>query len=203
LLLRLRMISVVSSVVFSLYSLLHPVAFTARRAECRSLPPNIQVDRDLRPAVTRLLARSRTLRVQCLRIATSPSARVTVTMSIAPMGAGVRARSVARRYESGLLIVEVQIPPASREFAELLAHELEHVTELIDGAGVGALAAARTGTGRRKWADASFEDRARDAEILVAREVAEETDAPAAAVTRQLSGAWRMLARFARTALRR
>jgi hypothetical protein len=198
------MIRFVSPVVFSLYSLLHPVAFTARGAECRSLPPNIQVDPELRPAVTQLLARSRTLRAQCLRIAASPSARVTVTVSIAPMGAGARARSVARRYGSRLLIVEVQIPPASREFVELLAHEFEHVTELIDGVDFRALAATGAGTVVGKWPDVSFEsDRARDAGLLAAREVAEETDAPAAAVAHRFSGAWRSVARFARSAFRR
>lgn len=123
--------------------------------------------------MAQVLARSRTLRAQCLRIAASPTTRVTVLLSTSPMDATARARSYARRYESGLLIVEVQIPPASRDFAELLAHELEHVTELIDGVNFRALAAARTGTIVQDRSDGSFEsERARRAGIAAAAEVA-------------------------------
>jgi hypothetical protein len=183
--------------VLSLSLLLHPVAFTARSAEWRLLPPNIQVEANLRPIVVQMLARSRTLRRQCLRIAASPATRVSVAISIAPMEGGARARSFARRYESGLLIVDVRIPPASRDFAELLAHELEHVTELIDGVDFRSLAAARGARVVQKESGGSFEsDRARNAGIAAAAEVAASTDGAS-------RRGWRAAARFARAALRR
>jgi hypothetical protein len=193
-----------SFVVLSLCSLLHPVAFTARAADCRGLPQNLQVERDLRPAVTVLLARSRTLRAQCQRIAASPATRVTVVLAMSPMDAATRARSIARRYESGLLVVEVQLPPASRDFAELLAHELEHVTELIEGVDFPQRATTRGGGVFASGPHGSFEsDRARNAGLAAAAEVGSGTDEPAAAAARAVSRAWRAVARFARAPFRR
>ncbi len=198
------MISSVSPVVvLALYPLLHPVALAARSAECRALPQNIQAERDLRPAIAHLLARSRTLRSQCLRIAASPATRVSITVSLSPMGADARARSYARRYESGLLVVDVQLPPASPDFVELLAHELEHVTEFIDDIDFRTLLAARRGAVVQNHTDGSFEsDRARDAGIRAAAEVAAETDESVAALTHGFSRVCRTVARFARAGFR-
>jgi hypothetical protein len=192
-------------VVLSLYALgLHPVVFIARSGECRELPRNILAAKDLRPSITRLISQSRILRAQCLRIAASPETRVTVTLSLSPMDAEARARSVARRYQTGLLIVDIQLPPASRDFAELLAHEFEHVLELIDGVDFKALARAGGGQVSEKRSDGSFEsERARRAGILAAAEVSAGTSAGAAAVARGLSGAWRSVRRFARLQFRR
>jgi hypothetical protein len=39
--------------------------------------------------------------------------------------------------------VDVEIPLVSRDFVGLLAHELEHVTELVDGVDFRAFAAVR------------------------------------------------------------
>src|SRR4029079_15106916 len=83
---------------------------------------------------------SATLRTQCEKIAAAPKTYVTVELSVGPFSAQTRARSTARRFPSGLLMVDVEIPPASQEFAELLAHELEHVTEFIEGVDFKALA---------------------------------------------------------------
>ena len=168
------MLTLASPVLLAVFSIgLHPVAFTARSGDCRSLPANLQAEHSLAPSITALMARSPTLRAQCLRIAASPATRVTITITVAPMDAGVRARSHARRYQSGLLIVDVEIPPASRDFTELLAHELEHVTELIDGVDFRALAAAGSPLVVRKPSDGSFEsDRARRAGLTAAAEVA-------------------------------
>jgi len=191
------MISTASSVVaLALALLLHPAAFTARTTGCAALPSNIQVEPDLRPTIARMLVRSRTLRGQCRRIAASPSTHVSITIWVAPMQAGARAVSLARRYESGLLVVDVRIPPASRDFAELLAHELEHVTELIDGIDYRSLATARGAGIARIQSDGSFEsDRAHDAGVAAAAEVAARTDSD--------SRLWGTVARFARAAVRR
>jgi hypothetical protein len=42
-------------------------------------------------------------------------------------------------------MVDIEIPPASQDFAELLAHEMEHVTEFIDRVDFKALVEARDG----------------------------------------------------------
>jgi hypothetical protein len=98
----------------------------------------------------------------------------------------------------------VQIPPAARDLAELLAHELEHVTELIDGIDFRALAAAPGAAIVRDRSSGSFEsDRARRAGILAAAEAASETDGPAVSPLGAVRGVWAAIVQFARRGFRR
>ena len=191
-------------VALSLYSLLVPAAFAARPADCRGLPQNLRVDRDLRPVVTEMLAHSRTLRAQCQRIAASSATRVSVVLATSQMDAATRARSIARRYGSGLLVIEVQLPPASRDLAELLAHELEHVTELIDGVDFRARAKVPGAGVFASGPNGSFEsDRARNAGIAAAAEVGAQSGRAPAAAAQRIGRVWRAVARFARAPFRR
>jgi hypothetical protein len=52
------------------------------------------------------------------------------------------ARSMIRRYNSGLLIVSIEIGPGGRQ-AEWIAHEFEHVIEQLDGVRLPALVGRR------------------------------------------------------------
>jgi len=124
---------------------LHPVALINRSLPCYDLPANIRTTAEIRSAVAPLLARSPTLRAQCAKIAAAPRTYVSIALSTARFSAETRARSTARRYLSGLLMVEIEIPSASQDFAELLAHELEHVTEFIEGVDFKALAESHAG----------------------------------------------------------
>jgi hypothetical protein len=57
--------------------------------------------------------------------------------------------------------VDIEIPPASQDFTELLAHELEHATEIIERVDFEALAGARLGPRVDRRPDGSVEsDRA-------------------------------------------
>ena len=152
---------------------LDPVAFTARATGCYELPANIHAADELRGPIARLLARSRTLRAQCARIAAARRTQVTVIVSMASMDAQARARSTARRYDSGLLIVDIEIPPASPDFAELLAHEFEHVTEFIDRVDFKTLARTRGGPAVERRSDGSFET---DRAIRAGRAAADEAE---------------------------
>jgi hypothetical protein len=134
---------------------LDPVAFTARASACHELPANIHANAELKSAIAPLLARSQTLRGQCARIAAARRTQITLTLTTAPMTS--RARSTARRYESGLLIVHIEIPPASGNFAELLAHELEHATEFIDHVDFKTVAREHGGQVVQSGRDGSFE----------------------------------------------
>jgi hypothetical protein len=122
---------------------LNPVALMNRSLPCYALPANIRTTPDLRSLIMPLLARSPTLRAQCARIAAAPRTYVSLDVSVGPFLSVVRARSTAHRYLSGLLIVSIEIPPASQDFAELLAHELEHVTEFIEQVDFKTLARSR------------------------------------------------------------
>jgi hypothetical protein len=172
------------AVVLCLYMLgLDPVAFTARATGCYELPGNIHAADELRGPIAQLLARSRTLRAQCARIAAERRTQVTVSLSMVSLDSQVRARSTARRYDSGLLIVDIEIPPASPDFTELLAHELEHVTEFIDRVDFETLARARGGPVVDRRSDGSFEsERAQRAGRAAAAEVETAADPAVTAV---------------------
>jgi hypothetical protein len=177
------------AVVLCLHMLgLNPVALTARATGCYELPANIHAADELRGPIAQLLARSRTLRGQCARIAAERRTQVTLTMSAPSMDLEVRARSTARRYDSGLLIVEIEIPAASRDFTELLAHELEHVTEFIDHVDFKRLASTRGGSDVERRRDGSFEsERALRAGRAAAAEVETATDPALTAVGRGIT----------------
>jgi hypothetical protein len=165
-----------SALILTLSALgLHPAAFTARTKAWHQLPLNVRTTDDLRPLIEDLLARSPTLRDQCARIAIAKRTWVSITLGMARFPSLARARSTARRYHTGLLVVDVEIPPASQDFAELLAHELEHVTEFIDGVDFKTLARTRNTGIVQCGNDGSFEtDRAKKA----GRTVKFEVDAP-------------------------
>lgn len=151
---------------------LHPIALTNRSLSCYELPANIRTTADLQRLIAPLLARSPTLRAQCAKIAAAPRTYVSIALSAKPFLSETRARSTARRFLSGLLMVEIEIPPASRDFAELLAHELEHVTEFIEGINFKALAEAGDGGGVQCSLGGSFEStRAQQAGRTAAAEI--------------------------------
>jgi hypothetical protein len=136
---------------------LHPALLTSRISTRHQLPPNIRTTNDLRPVIEDLLARSPTLREQCARIGIAKKTWVSVTLSVVRFPSFARARSTARRYPTGLLVIDVEIPPASQDFGELLAHEFEHVTEFIDGVDFKKASRSRTGGIAQCGSDGSFE----------------------------------------------
>lgn len=151
---------------------LHPAALIGRVSPWHQLPPNIRTTEDLRPLVETLLSRSPTLREQCARIALARQTYVSLMLSAVKLPSQMRARSTARRYQSGLLVVDVEIPPASQDFAELLAHELEHVSEFIERVDFKQLARSRRSGIVHCGMEGSFEsERARKAGRAVAAEV--------------------------------
>jgi hypothetical protein len=178
---------------------LEPLALTARATACYELPANIHAAAELRLPIARLLARSRTLRAQCATIAAAGRTQVTIRITMAAMDSYARARSLARRYDSGLLIVDIQIPPAAQDFTELLAHELEHATEIIERLDFAALAGTDPGPRVDRRPDGSFEsDRATRAGRAAAAEADMTADPAVSAVGQAVAGAARGLARHLR-----
>jgi hypothetical protein len=100
-----------------------------------------------------MLERSPMFRRQCLRLAAAPHLAVVVRITH-PTNAAPRARTQIRR-EGGQLSANVEINPYG-PFAELLAHELEHIIEQLDGIDLAAKSnVARSGV--RLCADGTFE----------------------------------------------
>jgi hypothetical protein len=95
-----------------------------------AVPANIEVSPIYRSVVDAMLQRSPTFRRQVLRIAQSG-----ITIVIRPgegRGRTARARTQIRSAPKGGLQAVVEVIEA-RDLAELIAHEIEHIIEKLDG----------------------------------------------------------------------
>jgi len=140
-------------------------AFLAPRTCISSLPPNLDAGM-LESEVITLLGRSSTFRQQCARIALAPHVRIRIDLGT-PDERTARAETRLQRYEAGAIRAAIVIRFSER-YPEMLGHELEHVTEAMDGLKFRAEHAAG-----RAWvtADGAFEtDRARAAGLRVQEE---------------------------------
>ena len=137
-------------------------------ADVVEVPPNLDVPSTYQTTVERMLARSPVFRRQCLRLAAAPHLEVVVRI-LHPLASGPRARTTITRADPGRVIAAVEINPVG-DFIELLAHELEHVIEQLDGVNLAAKSSiARSGV----WTcpDGTFETtRAKRVGTLVALE---------------------------------
>src|SRR5262245_8475315 len=102
-----------------------------RAVDAVEAPTNLTVPSGFRPAIDQMLARSPMFRRQCLRLAAAPQLAIVVRMAH-PLTAGPRARTQISQADGGRLIATVEINPLG-DFMELLAHEIEHVIEQLDG----------------------------------------------------------------------
>lgn len=154
----MRSIWTTALTILSLASLATPVV--AGPPTSVSLPAKVVVhDAAARELVEHSVALSPTLRRQIAAIAGAP-VKVEVRVTLATLPAYRRAETTIERYEEGFIRAQMQIPPGTN-FVELLAHELEHVIEQIEGVNLTAL--LRTG-GATLDANGIFETiRARDA----------------------------------------
>jgi hypothetical protein len=110
-------------------------------AALAATPDNLTVPSNYRTTIAGMLERSPMFRRQCLRLAAATQLSVVVRM-LHPLDGGPRARTAISREDHGRLHALVEINPVG-DFTELLAHELEHVIEQLDGvdlAGKAALA---------------------------------------------------------------
>jgi hypothetical protein len=190
-------------VVLSLCALaLHAAAVPSapRMVQRPVLSSNIQADGELRQTIEQLLGRSRTLRTQCARIGAASRVRVWITIEPRVVTAETRARSTVRRFDSGLLDVVIELPPVGADFVELLAHELEHVTEFIDGIDLRALARNRDRHVIERRSDGAIEsDRAYAAGLAAAAEAPLGVDPAARAMGHGFSTVARAVWRVARS----
>lgn len=180
------MIARVALSILLVPGLLQPPAMSAREAPppCTELPRNLVVSPFLQPVVATMLRKSPTFRRQCGIISAAPHVRVRVTAVWLPPDAGfLRARATIRRYIHGLLCAEIELPMIG-EHVELLAHELEHVVEQIEGLDLEALAGAGNRGVTRTDAGRFETTRARRAGITAWEEVCTRTT-PASAPPRR------------------
>src|SRR5262245_5912899 len=125
-----------------------------------------------------LLRLSDTFRTQCERIAAETRVRVTLAITGTIPGGG-RAQTTFRRYRSGLLFADVEVP-FGENYRELLAHEFEHVIEQLDGVDL-----RREAAEGRAWEIAAGTFETRRAYLVGMRVLREAAPAHAHAVAAQ------------------
>ena len=136
--------------------------------QCPAIPVNIMVDRAFRSIVASAIAEVETIRKQCEVIAAARHLRVRIRFRAGSLLGGVRAQATITRYEYGAIVADITIPATSRH-VEMLAHELEHVIEQLEGMRLAELA-GQGRAGVTRFADGAFEtaraDRAGRAALL-------------------------------------
>ena len=104
---------------------------------------NIRVDDLLEPVVSSLLVKSATFRRQWDTISASRFIRVTIGLRLGMQEPGSsRARTDVSHFAYGAIRARIELPNAT-DLTELLAHELEHVVEQLEGLDLRALARRR------------------------------------------------------------
>lgn len=133
---------------------------------------NLTVTTLYRPIIDAMLSRSPTFRRQCARIAAAPDL-VVLIRSDPPTGTRASAVTHIHRLPGGGLEAVVQIGPSNR-LPELIAHELEHIIEQLDGVDLRVKSRLRESGVRQSGELEAFETtRAIVTGLRVAREVVE------------------------------
>lgn len=161
------MIGLLTARLVVLVSLMTSADVAERHARRVAVPPNVVVPAAVRSELEAAVARSATLQRQ-MSIIGGAVARVRLRVSAASLSDSRRAESILNVFHSGLLVADVSVPPGP-SFVELVAHELEHVVEQIEGVDRAAL--ARTGAAFWSGTGAFETRRARDAGRAAAAEV--------------------------------
>jgi hypothetical protein len=104
----------------------------------RDLPPNLRVPRDLRPLLTDAMKRSPTFQRQMQLLLHTQRVRMSVSYGGLRGLRTFQAHSKVTHHEFGALIVDTTLF-APADMVELIAHEIEHVCEQIEGVDLKAL----------------------------------------------------------------
>ena len=138
------------------------------------LPPNLAAASVFQPYLERMVRMSPTFRSQCRRLAAAPSVKVQLRLEDPQRRPSFRARTVVERDQGVVVAAHVFLLP-SPDAVELIAHEIEHVLEQLDGVDL----QAQVGSGNVwKREDGAFETRrATEAGLRVPREMRERSKA--------------------------
>jgi hypothetical protein len=96
------------------------------------LPLNLRVPDNMRPMLMRMLRSSATFRRQIGVLARKPAVRVTVMYGGMRGDRNYHALSRVRKHEWGAMVVDTTIFVPT-DLVEIIAHELEHVCEQMEG----------------------------------------------------------------------
>jgi hypothetical protein len=135
-----------------------------------ALPPNLTFSHLFRQRLEAMLERSHNFRRQCLRIAQTPGLSVRLANARSVSSNGPRAVTEIATTPDGRRAASISIRTLDNVI-ELIAHELEHVIEQLDGVNLRARSAVE-GSGVWSCGDGSFET---TRAVRIGRAVARET----------------------------
>jgi hypothetical protein len=120
------------------------------------LPANLRVEPSLRPAVETMVATSATFRAQLARLAAKPTVIVAL-LDDDGTELGKRRRALTTFVRQGPRLCSAQIRIGrGHDTPALIAHELEHVIEQLDGVNL-LLESRVVGSGVNRASDGAFE----------------------------------------------
>ena len=116
-----------------------------------SLPSNLTASAVFRPALERMWQSSPTFRRQCGRLSAAPQLHVNLLMEeLARHPSSYHARAAMKRQSGALVSVNIHLT-RFEDPIELIAHEIEHVIEQLEGVDLGAQAGTRERLEKRRW----------------------------------------------------
>jgi hypothetical protein len=107
------------------------------------LPANLTVPNSLRPVLEKMIQRSPKFRQQIETLARRPGVRVNVSYGGLRGERRYHALSTVRRHQWGAMVVQTTLYVPS-DIVEVMAHEMEHICEQIEGVDLRRLAAAKS-----------------------------------------------------------
>jgi len=123
--------------------------------EDTGLPSNLAAAAVFKPYLERMVRMSPTFRRQCTRLGAAASVRVQLRLEDPQRRPSFRARTVVERDQGVVAAAHIFLSPSPDAF-ELIAHELEHILEQLDGVDL----EAQLGSGNVwKREDGAFETR--------------------------------------------
>lgn len=122
-----------------------PVMIEAMTQIPRELPRNLRVPENMRPMLMRMLETSPTFRRQIATLTAKPAVRMTVTYGGMRGDRNYHALSTVRKHEWGAMLVDTTVFVPT-DLVEIIAHELEHVCEQMEGVDLPSLS-RRKGVG--------------------------------------------------------
>jgi hypothetical protein len=106
------------------------------------LPRNLRVPENMRPMLMRMLQTSATFRRQIAVLTAKPAVRMTVTYGGMRGDRNYHALSTVRKHEWGAMLVDTTVFVPT-DLVEIIAHELEHVCEQMEGVDLPTLSRRR------------------------------------------------------------
>lgn len=128
--------------VLMVTSILHAATAAACDEIATTIPANLKVPEALRTLLEEVMRRSPTFRHQVQELRHAPHVKMAISYGDVSNWHLLRAESTVLRYEWGALQVDTRLYTA-RDVIEVVAHELEHVCEQIEGLDVRALSHRR------------------------------------------------------------